>query len=260
MRLFSLDALSYIVANKVRKNCDYGIYLSQSSPYILADREGTPNLIDSCNTGIYCNIGSTPYVRQVKIKNCWTYGVLIESETAVPNFGTAWPNNPGGSTIKYEPASVPPYYRDMRVSLMSVTVPAIGNFWGENPPNQFQIQGPIDYSNPLTSDPLYLFEKRESGWAALPSDMELAQNYPNPFNPTTKISFYLTQSGLTNLRIYSVMGQLVKTLISDNLSVGEHQVIWDGKNSLGADVASGIYFCVLSTDFGQSIKRMTLLR
>ena len=95
---------------------------------------------------------------------------------------------------------------------------------------------------------------------ALPSEITLRQNYPNPFNPSTEISFYLTEPGFTSLKVFNVTGQLVKTLISDYYTSGEHQVLWDGKNSQGVNVASGIYFYALFTPQGRASKTMTLLR
>jgi flagellar hook assembly protein FlgD len=63
-----------------------------------------------------------------------------------------------------------------------------------------------------------------------------------------------------SLRVYNVAGQLVKTLVDEEKTPGEHQVIWDGKNQQGDDVASGVYFYRLSiSDFSDS-RRMVLLK
>ena len=70
----------------------------------------------------------------------------------------------------------------------------------------------------------------------------LQQNYPNPFNPTTTISFSAHADSKVGLTIYNIKGQFVKQLVSDQLSVGEHSVIWDGKADNGKSVSSGIYF------------------
>lgn len=77
------------------------------------------------------------------------------------------------------------------------------------------------------------------------SDFLLAGNYPNPFNPETIIWFKIP-SNLTNsfteLFIYDINGQIVKKLVSDVLPSGNYLVKWNGKNSLGTDVSSGVYF------------------
>lgn len=74
-----------------------------------------------------------------------------------------------------------------------------------------------------------------------PNQIQLYENYPNPFNPNTTISFELPTKSDVELTIYNSAGQLVKTLISDEVVSGMHQAIWDGKNVSGESVSSGIY-------------------
>ena len=71
----------------------------------------------------------------------------------------------------------------------------------------------------------------------------LNSNYPNPFNPQTTISFAIKDiDGKTNITIYNIKGQKVKTLVNEVLPAGLHTLIWDGTNSLGKKVSSGLYF------------------
>ncbi len=85
--------------------------------------------------------------------------------------------------------------------------------------------------------------KAENGnTVALPKTYTLAQNYPNPFNPNTTIKFALPEAGRVTLKIYNVAGQLVNTLVNENIAAGYHNVVWNGKNSSGQFVASGLYF------------------
>ena len=51
----------------------------------------------------------------------------------------------------------------------------------------------------------------------------LEQNYPNPFNPTTTIKFAVTKESNVNLSIYNVLGELVSTLVNEQLKTGYHQ-------------------------------------
>ena len=104
--------------------------------------------------------------------------------------------------------------------------------------------------------------KQEHDKGSLPTRFALHQNYPNPFNPSTSISYFVGAEAATrvSLRIYNVAGQLVKTLVDEDQSPGEHQVIWDGKNEQGDEVASGVYFYRLNvSDFSDS-RRMVLLK
>ncbi|RKY88330.1 hypothetical protein DRQ09_03040, partial [candidate division KSB1 bacterium] len=67
-------------------------------------------------------------------------------------------------------------------------------------------------------------------------------NYPNPFNPSTTISVELSEPMVGTLDIYNSSGQLIKTLFSGSFNAGVNSFIWDGKDSSGNVVASGIYF------------------
>ncbi len=95
---------------------------------------------------------------------------------------------------------------------------------------------------------------------SIPSRFNLYQNYPNPFNPSTVIKFNLVQPEMAELIVYDMLGKKVKTLVSDILPGGAHEVIWDGTDESGDDVASGIYMYKLKTDNFSQIKQMTLLR
>ncbi|MDZ7358780.1 MAG: M14 family zinc carboxypeptidase [candidate division KSB1 bacterium] len=75
-----------------------------------------------------------------------------------------------------------------------------------------------------------------------PRNFELRQNYPNPFNPTTTIRYYLAQAADVKLEVFDLRGAKVINLVSENLPAGWHIVTWDGKDHLGNNVASGIYF------------------
>jgi flagellar hook assembly protein FlgD len=90
----------------------------------------------------------------------------------------------------------------------------------------------------------------------------LQQNYPNPFNPTTTISFNISneQNEQIELVVYNLKGQKVKQLVSDQLSTGQHSVVWNGKDNSGKSVSSGIYFYKLKTNEDSNIRKMVLLK
>ncbi|HEX7401527.1 MAG TPA: T9SS type A sorting domain-containing protein, partial [candidate division Zixibacteria bacterium] len=101
----------------------------------------------------------------------------------------------------------------------------------------------------------------------VPHDFELYQNYPNPFNPTTTIHFTVHRPSSavsspfpTTLKIYNILGQLVKTLVNEPKSTGEYQVVWAGKDERGNNLASGIYFYRLQIGEQTQTKRMLLLK
>lgn len=94
----------------------------------------------------------------------------------------------------------------------------------------------------------------------LPAQFELAQNYPNPFNPTTTISFSLPTASNVTLEIFNTLGQRVTTLVNQGLPAGVHQIVWDGSDSRGGDVASGVYFYRLSANGSHLSRKMMLLK
>lgn len=92
----------------------------------------------------------------------------------------------------------------------------------------------------------------------IPDKFALAQNYPNPFNPTTTIKFEVPQSCKITVAIYNLLGEEIKTLINDSVAPGKYEVVWDGTNSGGTSVASGMYFYMLTSKEFRVIKKMIL--
>ncbi len=68
------------------------------------------------------------------------------------------------------------------------------------------------------------------------------KNYPNPFNSNTIIDFYITNDSKVDLKIFDIMGNLVRNLVSDRMPVGLKKINWDGTNNNREDVAAGVYF------------------
>lgn len=96
---------------------------------------------------------------------------------------------------------------------------------------------------------------------SIPEQFALEQNYPNPFNPTTKIAYVMSEAGAVSLRVYDIQGRQIATLLDDEFHAkGQYTVTWNGRDSNGNRVASGMYFCRMTTGaFSKSIK-MTLLK
>jgi hypothetical protein len=90
----------------------------------------------------------------------------------------------------------------------------------------------------------------------------LSQNFPNPFNPTTTIRFKIRQSGRVKLEIYDVSGRLVEVLVDRDLAAKAdvYEVSWQGKDRLGNDVASGVYFYRLEAPGFVKTRKLVLLK
>jgi hypothetical protein len=96
----------------------------------------------------------------------------------------------------------------------------------------------------------------------VPAKFYLSANYPNPFNPVTRIKYTVGSKNAkpVTLRIYNVLGQLVRTLVDEPKEPGTYEVIWDGKDESGDQVASGVYFYKLEAEDFSQTKKMVLIR
>ncbi|MGH1365535.1 MAG: FlgD immunoglobulin-like domain containing protein [Calditrichia bacterium] len=88
----------------------------------------------------------------------------------------------------------------------------------------------------------------------------LGQNHPNPFNPHTSIPLKLASKSNVRLEIFNIVGKPVKTLVDKELEPGSYCFRWDGKNAIGVNLASGIYFYRLQTDKAQFNRKLILIR
>jgi len=93
-----------------------------------------------------------------------------------------------------------------------------------------------------------------------PEEYILSDAYPNPFNPTTTLSFSVPKEGKINLSIYDMTGRLVSTLVDGNMEQGYHSMVWNGVDSNGNAVSSGMYFYALQGEGVSITKKMMLMK
>jgi hypothetical protein len=96
--------------------------------------------------------------------------------------------------------------------------------------------------------------------SVVPDKFSLLQNYPNPFNPTTVVKFEIVQPAMVSLKIYNILGRLVKVLVDEEKVAGTYTAYWDGKDQNGQPVSSGIYFYKLDTGNFTEVKKMALIK
>ena len=99
----------------------------------------------------------------------------------------------------------------------------------------------------------------------IPRLFELYQNYPNPFNAETTIRYRLAEPGKIQITIYDITGREVKKLLDEEKpTAGEYSITWNGKDSRGHIVSSGVYFYQLKSTngIGRSVetKKMILIK
>ncbi|MFZ5516072.1 MAG: lamin tail domain-containing protein [Candidatus Zhuqueibacterota bacterium] len=106
-----------------------------------------------------------------------------------------------------------------------------------------------------TIDAPFITSVDHNGHIELPEEYALYQNYPNPFNPTTTIQFDLKNTTRVFLSVYSITGQRIASLISNQtVAAGRHSVVWDAQQCV-----SGIYYYKLQTQDGYSETRKMIL-
>ena len=94
-----------------------------------------------------------------------------------------------------------------------------------------------------------------------PARTDIRSSYPNPFNPTTTIEYSVSKRTSITLSVYDVSGRLVSVLLDNGTKeAGIHKTVWDGMNSSGSRVASGVYFAVIKSEDGLRSRKMILLR
>jgi len=89
----------------------------------------------------------------------------------------------------------------------------------------------------------------------IPTEYLLQQNYPNPFNPTTTIRFTILDPGFTSLKVYDILGRELETLLGEDLSSGNYEIIFDASR-----LSSGVYFYKLTSGEFTESKKMLLLK
>ena len=237
-----------------------------SATVIKGSKELSQNLDRNC-IGLALYSGSRPIVSSNQISDYGDIGVACYE--SCPLLGDSLIPGTGHNSIT--PGSCSPQYA-LYCEGVTDTIKAEMNFWGGSPPDPAWFYGPVDYDPWLTSVGV-----GEPPRSSLPDHFSLSQNYPNPFNPTTVIRYSLpvdrqgqsgnggarartTSTSYVSLKVYNILGQVVRTLVDEPQAPGYYSVRWDGRDNAGGELASGIYiYRIQAGDFAQS-RRMILLK
>jgi beta-glucanase (GH16 family) len=130
---------------------------------------------------------------------------------------------------------------------------AVGGNWPGNPDNttQFPDTMYVDYIRVSQK----VVSSASDGSEHIPDHYALLQNYPNPFNPSTSVSFSLPTISFVSLKIFDLIGREVTTLVSQEMSAGNHSQEW---NATG--FPSGVYIYQLRAGSFVASKKLVLLK
>jgi hypothetical protein len=90
--------------------------------------------------------------------------------------------------------------------------------------------------------------------------LQLDAPAPNPFNPITTIRYTLPSSGTTRLSVYDAAGRRIVTLADGWQGAGPHEEVWDGRDTMGSTVSSGVYFVRLESAGESRVRKIVLLK
>ncbi|MBN2411809.1 T9SS type A sorting domain-containing protein [candidate division KSB1 bacterium] len=91
-------------------------------------------------------------------------------------------------------------------------------------------------------------------------DYCLYHPYPNPFNENVKIKFNIPQTELVQIQVFDINGKEVKTLLNQKLLKGEHHTVWNGTNTQGNYVSSGIFFISMRIEQFMTVQKAVLIK
>ncbi|MGA9406748.1 MAG: T9SS type A sorting domain-containing protein, partial [Bacteroidota bacterium] len=220
--------------------------------------EFTPLVLDSLHFALLKHKAVVPKPKLITLSqyvtNSESYeGLLIQIDTLFKASGT-WPVASSSATI---------YVTDKKADTAQMYINASTDIGGSAEPTY-----PVDlvciggqYSSGTTLNNGYELFPRDTAdfthitvtsvadaFSGIPTTFVLENNYPNPFNPSTTILYGIATQSHVTVKIYSVLGQEMATLVNDIQGPSYYRVIWDGKDSRGNMASSGVYFFRIIAD------------
>ncbi len=244
------DATAQIEDNQIIGG-HYGIIgVGLDSATVIKGSEELSQELDRNCIGLALYAGSRPIVSSNQISDYGDIGVACYQ--SCPLLGDSLIPGTGNNSIT--PGSCSPQYA-VYCEGVTDTIKAEMNFWGGSPPDPAWFYGPVDYDPWLTSVGVEPTTK-----PSLPDHFSLSQNYPNPINSVTQIKYALPEGYQVSLKVYNILGQLVRTLVDEGKPTGYYSIAWDGRTDSGEEVASGVYIYRIRAGGYTSSKKLVVLR
>jgi len=96
---------------------------------------------------------------------------------------------------------------------------------------------------------------------SIPTHFALFPNYPNPFNPQTVIRYQIPKTSEVTMIIFDVLGHKVSSLVEEKTTTpGTYEIIWDGIDEKGRQLANGIYFCRMNAGSFKAVQKLIMIK
>ena len=196
-------------------------------------------------------------------------GSIVEEETGVNQAGlrVTVKNLSTGRAVAAVTAADEAGYRLTVVDIETGCAATVGDILeiSAQSPNPFIGVKPLRYTVTAEDVKQSLIQLPELVAYEIPAETQLMPNYPNPFNPETWIPYRLAEDAFVTLTIYDQTGHVVRTIDVGHqiASVYENRskaIYWDGRNQVGEQVASGVYFYHLSAGDYSATRKMLILK
>lgn len=264
-----------VVGSQIEDNGSHGIKLSKAMnfPWIrecvvsgnggdgIRCEDSSPRVVDCTlegnSAGIECWYSSDPLIAGTSIRG--NGGGVFATQNSFPVVGTG--GSPGHNCIENSSS-----HHIVNLSDPYTPIYAEYNYWGATCCPQKKFFGLVQCSNcdvspACWSPPAYVVTLLETAPSApLPDRLDLGLGYPNPFNPVTRVPYQVPPPGAdVSIVVYNVRGQRVRELVRRYVDPGFHEVEWDGSDTRGGHVASGVYFVrMLAPGFAETMKLVVL--
>ena len=121
-----------------------------------------------------------------------------------------------------------------------------------------EMDGNSNFHGPITV--LVNLDGNDPGTPNIPLETGLRAIYPNPFNPSTTISYQLQSPSDVSINIYNLRGQIIQTLNRSHSAAGYYTLVFDGKDSAGNTLPSGVYQMVMTAGKTISMQKIVLMK
>jgi len=192
------------------------------------------------------NVPSTPSAAFISYAKGTTGSYLITSST---NIGNPVPTIPGSIFTSDDGETWSAVMDNVPHGLTSFSDDGWGWSGGIN-----------DSIYKIYKDSLTIVSVESENNNSLVEQYNLGQNYPNPFNPSTTIKYSIPTSEFVTLKVYSVLGNEVATLVNEEKPAGSYELNFNSHSDGGQNLSSGIYFYTLQAGSYTQTKKLILMK